>query len=248
MEDNRPVLHQREAFEEILKDYQVSDYAKQVLAQTPFVVLSGVAGGGRNTIIKYLVDNYNYGFIVSDTTRPPKIRDGKMEVHGVNYYFRKEEELLDDLRNGAFIEAELIHNQQVSGTSLREVERIVAENKIPIGEFEFGGVNAIAAAKPDATIIGLLPPSYEEWIRRLTGREEMEQQEVINRFKTAETVLVNMLTKPYFKFVINNTVEQCAEDIRYIVEHPGENRESEYAQDVANDLLQQVRAFLAAHS
>src|SRR4051812_6100284 len=118
MQNSRPVLHQREVFEEILKHYQVSDHAKQVLSGTPFVVLSSVAGGGRNTIIQYLVEQYDYGFIVSDTTRPPKVRDGKMEQHGVNYYFRNEDELLVDLRNGEFVEAELIHNQQVSGTSI----------------------------------------------------------------------------------------------------------------------------------
>lgn len=244
MEDNRPVLHQREAFEEILKDYQVSDHAKEVLAKTEFVVLSGVAGGGRNTIIQYLVDNYNYGFIVSDTTRPPKVRDGKMEEHGVNYYFRKEDELLKDLRNGEFVEAELIHNQQVSGTSIREVQRIIEQGKIPIHDYEFGGANAVAEAKPDASIIGVLPPNYEEWMRRLKGREEMHEEELVNRLKTAKIVLENMLSKPYFKYVINNTVEQCAEDIRYIVEHPGENRESEYAQSVAEDLLQAVNDFL----
>lgn len=248
MQDNRPVLHQREAFEEILQHYHVSDHAKSVLAKTPFVVLSSVAGGGRNTVIQYLVKHHDYGFIVSDTTRPPKFRDGKMEEHGVNYYFRKEEELLNDLKNGEFVEAELIHNQQVSGTSIREVERLVAAGKIPISDFEFGGANAVAEAKPDATIIGLLPPSYEEWMRRLKGREEMHEDELVNRLKTAEIVITNMLSKSYFKFVINNTVEQCAEDVHYIVMHPHEeNRESEYARTVANDLLSQVKEFLVSH-
>lgn len=65
---------------------------KSVMAATPFAALSGVAGGGRNTVINYLVDHYNFGFIVSDTTRPPKFRDGKMEQDGVQYYFRKEED------------------------------------------------------------------------------------------------------------------------------------------------------------
>lgn len=245
MQETRPSLRNRQAFEEILSHYHVSERATQVLAKTALVVLSGVAGGGRNTVINYLVEHYNYGFIVSDTTRPPKVRDGKMEEHGVNYFFRNEEDLLNDLRNGEFVEAELIHDQQVSGTSIREIERIASEGKIPIGENEFGGVNAIAQAKPDATVIGLLPPSYEEWMRRLNSREEMDERELINRLRTAEKVLDNMLSKPYFKYVINNTVEQAAEDIRYIVEHPGENRESEYAKSVASDILIQVREVLA---
>lgn len=244
-QDAKPVLRDREAFEAILQDYTVSDRAKAVLASTPFVALSSVAGGGRNTIINYLVEHYNYGFIVSDTTRPPKFRDGRMEQDGVNYYFRNEEDLLNDLKNGEFIEAEIIHNQQVSGTSIREVERIIATGKMPIHDYEFGGTNAVAKAKPDATIIGVLPPNYDEWMRRLQGRETMDPQELHNRLVTAEKVLENMLSRPYFAFVVNNTVEQCAAAIDRIVSQGDTAADSEAARAIATDLLARVKAAIA---
>ena len=78
------------AFRAALRDYQMSDHAQRVLAEARLVVLSGVAGGGRNATINYLVEHHNYFFMVSDTTRPPKIRDGAMEQDGVQYHFRKE--------------------------------------------------------------------------------------------------------------------------------------------------------------
>lgn len=241
----KPVLKNREAFEHILNDYKVSDHAKQVLAATPFVALSGLAGGGRNTVIRQLVENYDYGFIVSDTTRPPKLRDGKMEEEGVNYYFsRDEQEMLDELSNGEFVEAEVIHNQQVSGTSIREVERIVSLGKIPVSDYEFGGANAIANTKVDAAIIGLLPPSYDEWMRRLSSRETMDDEEFRNRLVTAEKVLENMLSKPYFKFVINRTVEQCAEAIDHIVKNPKDSHDSDEARKVASEIREKVREIL----
>lgn len=244
MNDSRPVLNHREEFETILAHYHVSEHARGILAKTPFVVLSGVAGGGRNTVIRHLVANYNYGFIVSDTTRPPKFRDGRMEENGVDYYFRQEEDLLQDLRNGEFVEAELIHNQQVSGTSIREVERIAATGRIPIHDYEFGGAHAIAEAKPDATILAVVPPSYDEWIRRLSNREEMHEDELHNRLVTAKTVLENMLAKPYFKFVVNENVEHCSEVIRRLVEHP-DAREDEHGRAIAKELLQKVNEVLA---
>lgn len=245
-QDTKPVLHNREAFEQIVKNYQVSDHAKTVLASAPFVALSSVAGGGRNTVINYLVQQYNYGFIVSDTTRPPKFRDGKMEQDGINYYFRSEEDLLNDLKNGEFIEAEIIHNQQVSGTSIREVERIISTGKTPIHDYEFGGTNAVARAKPDAAIIGVLPPNYDEWMRRLQGRETMDSGELHNRLVTAEKVLENMLSKPYFAFVINDTVEECAKAIDQIVRHPGDvSADTATARAIATDLLERVRAAIA---
>lgn len=246
MSESRPFLNNREEFENILAQYHVSEHAKGVLAKTPFVVLSGVAGGGRNTVIRYLEANFNYGFIVSDTTRPPKFRDGRMEENGVDYYFRNEEDLLEDLRKGEFVEAELIHNQQVSGTSIREVERIVGTGRIPIHDYEFGGANAIAIAKPDATILAVVPPSYDEWIRRLSGREQMHQDELHNRLVTAKTVLENMLSKPYFKFVVNENVEHCSEVIRRLVEHPEDAKEDEHGRAIAMEILEKVNQILAS--
>lgn len=206
------------AFQQALRDYKMSSHAQQVLRESRLVLLSGLAGGGRNTTIRYMVEHFDYFFLVSDTTRPPKVRDGVMEQDGMNYHFRKEADMLQDIQDGEFVEAEVIHNQQVSGTSIRELERANKSGKITIHETEFGGAHFIAQAKPDAHIIAMLPPSYDEWIRRLSSREVMHQQELTNRLRTAEKVLDSMLGEQYFKFVINDTVPRCAEDIREIVE------------------------------
>lgn len=246
MENTVPRLHDKEAFKAALKNYEISEHGRKVLASTPFVAVSGIAGGGRNTVIRALVDKHNFTFAVSDTTRPPKIRDNRMEQNGIDYYFRREEDMLHDIQNGEFIEAEIIHNQQVSGTSVREVERAIATGKIPIHDFEFGGANAVAKAKPDATIVALLPPSYDEWIHRLTNREKIYQQEFLNRLQTAKSVLENMLAKPYFKFVINDSIDNAVEAIRSIVEEDGYSKiMQERGEKVALEILHGVDEALA---
>lgn len=233
------------AFRDVLRDYHMSEHAKKVLDESRLVVVSGVAGGGRNTIINYLVEYHDYFFLVSDTTRPPKFRDGAMEVDGVNYHFRKEADMLRDIQAGEFVEAEIIHNQQVSGTSIRELERANGSGRIIIHEAEFGGVRNIAEAKPDAHIIGLLPPSYDEWIRRFQKREDIHEQEFINRLQTADKVLRNMLSEPYFKFVINRDVAQCAADIRAIVEDGVYDEEHRLTgEKVAREMLHEVEQVL----
>lgn len=249
MEKTRPTLRDIEAFQKALKNYQVSEHAKRVLSKTPFVALSGLAGGGRNTVINYLVERYNYIFAISDTTRPPKLRDGHLEQDGVNYYFRSEEAMLDDIKKGEFIEAEIIHNQQVSGTSIREIERTIKTGRIPIHDFEYGGVNNVKKTKPDATIIGLIPPDYNEWIRRLRGRETIHEQEFLNRLVTAEKVLENMLAHDHFNIVVNDTIEQCIDDIRRIVEEKEYTDETNArVREVAKNLLRQVKSSLASHN
>jgi guanylate kinase len=218
MEPVTPHLENKAAFEKALANFMVSQHAIDVLAKSPFVVFTGIAGGGRNTIIRALTRNANYIFVVSDTTRAPKLRDGHMEQDSIHYYFRQEADMLHDIENGEFIEAEIVHNQQVSGTSVRAFETAVATGHIPVRDFEYGGINNVANAKPDATLIALLPPSYEEWQRRLHNREEMSQEEFTHRLETAKLVLENVLNKPQFKIVINDNIGQCVATVREIVE------------------------------
>lgn len=244
-----PHLDYKKEFEQALTDYHISDESRQVLASTPFVAVMGLAGGGRNTVIRVLTEHYNYIFAISDTTRPPKFRDGRMEEDGVDYYFRKEIDMLHEIQDGKFVEAEIIHNQQVSGTSIREVKRTKAIGKIPIRDFEYGGAESIFKAKPDASIVGLLPPNYEEWLRRFHGREDVHNDEFMNRLRTAKVVLEQMLVRPYVKLVVNDDVKQCAEDIRKIVEFNEYTPETkEQREHVARDILHHVTNTLTSRS
>ncbi len=215
----KPVLTRLADFEHALAHYKVSDHAREVLAGTPFVAMMSVAGGGRNTLINYLVQTGPYYFVVSDTTRSPKVRNGIAEVHGVHYFFRSEDDFLADLKSGEFIEAEIIHGQQVSGTSVREVEKAKQLGLIPIHDYEFGGADAMQQIKNDAIIIALLPPSFEDWQYRLKNRETMHGHEFKNRMQTAVIVLQAMLDRPYVKFVISGDLNDSSLHLRSIVEN-----------------------------
>ncbi len=209
-------LKHKEEFREILEHYSVSPRAKKVLDNVNFTVLIGVAAAGRNTIINQLEKQFNYTYIISDTTRPPKFRDGKMEEHGVNYYFRSEDGLLEDLRNGEFLEAELIHDQQVSGISIRELEKAAESGATAINEVEFGGAMNILEAKPDTKVIAVFPPSYDVWQKRLLGREKMSDQEMKNRLNTALKVINLVRNDERIYIVVNDEYHHAAERIENI--------------------------------
>ena len=220
-------LHNKEEFKRVLDGYEPSEAAKQTLHKIPLVIMLGVAGGGRNTIINHLINTGHYHFIVSDTTRPPKVRDGKMEVDGINYNFRSEEDVLRDIKDGKFLEAELLHNQQVSGMSVRELERAAASGKVPINEIDLGGTVAVRNAKPDTHFFFIIPPSFKEWMYRLQGREVMSEQELHNRLQTAVRVLTEGLQNNDFTFVINDSSHRSAlridEEVRSGVEDEAEH-------------------------
>lgn len=212
-----PPLKHKEAFRKLLTQYHPGEAAHDLFSKLNFVVLSGVSGAGRNTVINRLVAQENYYFIVSDTTRPPKLRDGRMEENGVQYWFRTEDDVLADLTEGKYLEAELIHDQQVSGTSLRELETALSSGRTAIAEVEFGGANHIAKANPQAHFIGLLPPSFGEWKRRLENREVMTADEYANRMRTAKQVITNMLEQNFFHLVLNDSIDESVRDIKSVV-------------------------------
>jgi guanylate kinase len=210
-------LKHHQEFKDVLANYHMSERAKTALEGLHLVLLVAATSTGRNTVINELVKNYDYYFIVSDTTRPPQFRDGKMEESGVQYFFRSEEDMLNDLKAGEFFEAELIHEQQVSGISIRELEKSKNLNKIAITDVDIGGINNALKAKPDIKPIFLLPPSFEEWQNRLTGRGRMTEHEVRNRLRTAEKIFDQGLHNNKFNFVIAEDVPHSAAVINDIV-------------------------------
>ena len=112
-------LKHLDEFTDILANYQVSPRAIKSLKSVKLVLLIAPSAGGRNTLINRLMTTGRYNFIVSDTTRAPRVNNGLPEQSGREYWFRSEEEILSDLKNGEFLEAEIIHSQQVSGISIR---------------------------------------------------------------------------------------------------------------------------------
>lgn len=207
------VLKNKNTFKTILSEYEVSEHANKVLHDVDYIVLIGPAAAGRNTIIDQLVSEYDFRQIISDTTRPPKFRNGKMEQDGVNYFFRSEEGMLEDLGAGEFLEAELIHDQQVSGTSIRELEKAVSAGKPAINETEYGGAKNVLAVKPDTKLIAVFPPSFAEWKRRFDNRELISETEFLNRVKTAKQVINLVRTEPRIRVIINHEFHKAAREI-----------------------------------
>ena len=204
------VLENISEFKELLKDYKPSGAAIETLRDMPLVIMLGVTGSGRNTIINHLVNSGKYHFIVSDTTRPPKLRDGMMEQNGVQYNFLSEDQVISGLKNGEYLEAELIHNQQVSGINIRELQTARSTGKVPVNEIEIGGTEVVHSIKPDTKFFFVIPPSYKEWMYRLQGREVMSHTELENRLKTARRILELALSRDYFIFIVNDSSHASA--------------------------------------
>lgn len=231
-------------FRQVLKTYTISKHSKQILRDTKLVLLVAPTSTGRNTIIRELLKTGNYHFIISDTTRKPRVNDGVLEQNGVEYWFRKEEDALEDLKNGKFLEAEIIHNQQVSGISIRELERAYNTHKTAITDIDILGTQNVVKANPNALPILVIPPSFDEWQRRIKNRGAMSDEEHIRRLQTACKIFETVLNQPYFKFVLNDEVLNAASQIEALVENNVDEENQQNYRRLAKELLDKTQAFL----
>lgn len=232
-------------FKAALSNFHVSDESKRLLGQVKVVLLTAPTSTGRNTIIRELVKKGDYYFLVSDTTRQPRINDGVLERDGVEYWFRTEEDVLNDISVGKFLEAAIIHEQHVSGVSVREVENALKQNKIAITEITIDGINTIRSAKPDTITFFVLPPSFTEWQQRLHSRGTMPPDEVRRRMESSVKEFEAALQGDFYTFVINDTIENATRRIDQIAKQGvTDHAYQATCRALAKDLYEATRRFL----
>jgi len=233
-------------FEKIIPNYVPSKESIELLENIKLALLIAPSSTGRNTIINELVKEDSFQFIVTDTTRLPRINNGVEETDGIEYWFKTEEEFLSGLKAGKYLEAEIIHSQQVSGISIRELVRAHEHGKIAITDIDIGGVESVIKYKKDATIIMLLPPSFDEWLRRLMGRGEMPEIEIIRRLNTALKIFKAGLEKDYFSYVINvNSLISAKEIDRLSSVNHLDSTDSKIAKELIKQLILDTKEYLS---
>jgi guanylate kinase len=128
---------------------------------------------GKGTLIKGLLERApGLQLAVSATTREP--REG--EVNGVDYHFLSEEDFDRRARRGEFVEhAEYAGNRY--GTLKSELERPAAGIVL---EVDVQGARQVRERLPEAVLIFIEPPSFEDLKRRLAARAS-DRPDVIER-------------------------------------------------------------------
>ncbi|WP_349898027.1 guanylate kinase [Parafrigoribacterium soli] len=172
------------------------------------VVLAGPTAVGKGTVSTYIRENYPQVHLsVSATTRAP--RPG--EVDGVNYYFVDDEEFDRLIATGQMLETATVHNAYRYGTPRAPIEAALAEGKSVLLEIDLQGARSVRAEMPDAVLVFLLPPSWEELVRRLIGRGTEETLEQQRRLETAK---VELAAQDEFDYkVVNTEVSQAAQEV-----------------------------------
>ena len=148
-------------------------------------VLSGPSGVGKSTVVHAIRRNRPQIWLsVSVTTRRP--RPG--EVHGREYFFVGEREFDEMAAAGQLLEwARFAGNYY--GTPRRPVAERLAAGLPGLLEVDVVGARQVRAAVPDALLVFLAPPSWDELVRRLTARETEPAEVIEQRLEAARAEL-----------------------------------------------------------
>jgi guanylate kinase len=202
-----------------LRDYLLAREGAPSRPRSRLVVLAGPTAVGKGTVSRHIRETYPDVLLsVSATTRPP--RPG--EIDGEHYYFVSDAEFDAMIERGEFLEYATVHNSSRYGTPRPPIDRALADGKSVLLEIDLQGARAVRAAMPEALLVFLLPPSWEELVRRLVGRGTESAEEQQRRLDTAK---VELAAQDEFDVkVVNEEVGQAAREVVELLDVPASRR------------------------
>ena len=175
------------------------------------IVFSGPSGVGKGTVLKeFLKNKENVSLSISATTRAP--REG--EQNAVHYYFLSREEFEQKIQDGNMLEYAQ-YNQNYYGTPKDKVDEALENGKDIILEIEVQGALQIKEKCPNALLVFVMPPKWEELEKRLVGRGTEDEETIKNRLNIAKKELQQAVHYDYI--LVNDEVEAAAERLNDII-------------------------------
>ena len=174
-------------------------------------IISGPSGSGKDTVMTELFKKMpELLFSISSITRA--MRPGERE--GEKYNFITRERFEDMLKNDCLLE----HNEFVGnyyGTPREPVERAVANGQDMVIEVDVNGAAQIREKMPEAVSIFIMPPSFAELKRRLSGRGTESEELIQKRLASALGEIKRAAEYDYI--VVNGDITAAADDIMSVI-------------------------------
>lgn len=174
-------------------------------------VFTGPSGAGKGTLLSRLQEQDDRLFYsISATTRAP--RPG--ETDGVQYYFLSKAEFEEKIAQHAFLEY-ACYVENYYGTLEAPVNEKLEQGFDVVLEIEVQGAMQVHEKRPDAVMVFIAPPSFEELAARLRGRGTEDEEKVLKRLETAKEELKQQDRFDYV--IVNDELERAVEELRDIL-------------------------------
>ena len=174
-------------------------------------VVAAPSGAGKSSLVKALLELDSHLTVsISHTTRAPR----GQEQDGREYCFIDMPRFRAMVEAGDFVEWAEVHGN-LYGTSRSAIEQRIAHGHDVVLEIDWQGALQIKRLFPNAILIFLLPPSWDELLQRLQRRGEDDPQVIAKRMENAR---IEVSQARHFDFVIINALfESALFDLKAIV-------------------------------
>ncbi|MEY9846899.1 guanylate kinase [Streptacidiphilus sp. MAP5-3] len=170
-------------------------------------VLSGPSGVGKSTVVAHMRKAHPEVWLsVSATTRKP--RPGERD--GVQYHFVDDDQFDKLVANGELLEWAVFAGNRY-GTPRQEVLRRLGSGEPVLLEIDLQGARQVRESMPEAQLVFLAPPSWDELVRRLTGRGTEAPEVVEQRLAAARVELA--AGSEFDTTLVNTSVEDVAAEL-----------------------------------
>ena len=174
-------------------------------------VISGPSGSGKDTILSKIFEKRtDLYFSISSITR--NMRPG--EIQDQKYHFISKAEFEKGLENGEFLEYNK-YLENYYGTPKAPIEKHIALGDDVLIEVDVNGAAKIKEKLPDAVLIFIMPPSFEELYKRLSGRGTETKEQIDGRMSAA--LMEISKASGYDYIVVNDKIEDATNDVLSIM-------------------------------
>ena len=175
-------------------------------------IITAASGAGKTSLVKALLEKESGVRIsISHTTRLPRPGD----VDGKDYHFVTNEQFIEMLEAGGFLESAQVHNARY-GTSEKAVNEALSAGDDVILEIDWQGAAQVRKIYPDAVTIFILPPSLEILETRLRNRGQDSDDVIAKRLAAAREEMRHLVEFDYV--TINDKFEDALQDLIAIIQ------------------------------
>jgi guanylate kinase len=191
------------------------------------IILSSPSGAGKTTLVKLLSKNKNFNISISHTTRKPRINEEDKK----DYYFVKNNEFQELIKNDEFLEYAKVFNH-LYGTTKSPVIQKLKKGENVIFDIDWQGADQIKNTKLKYKLITffVLPPSRKVLFNRLSNRDMKDKLIVEERMKEFSRDVLHWIN--YDFVVINDNLEECYKKISNIIDLEINNKKNNYNKEL----------------
>jgi guanylate kinase len=177
------------------------------------LIITAPSGAGKTSITRHLLQHFpQLAFSVSAATREARGN----EKDGLDYYFMSVEDFQQKIRDQQFVEWEMVYEGKYYGTLKSELDRIWANNQVPVLDIDVKGAIHVQQQYPNTTLsVFIEPPSVDELKRRLESRGTETAESLQARVNKASYEI--SFKHHFHRIVVNTQLDKAREEAMGIV-------------------------------